>query len=371
MGGAYLVTQPFGFDPDRPSMQRKRLKPRPAGGRVELKPTTGGRYFDNPNGVKCFSTGCELLNCVISGARKKGGWALGRISNVVGDKSTGKTLQAIEATANFAIEFPDRKKNKIRYREVEAAFDTGYAQSLGMDLDRVEIPDDPIDTVEEFFKDLDDFIKSVPVDGAGLYILDSLDALSDRDEVEAEFGKDSYGAKKPKLLGQLFRRLVRKIEHRNIHVMIISQLRDKIGVSFGEKQSRSGGRALDFYASQVIWLANLGRIYVTRKKVKRAIGVNVRAMCKKNKVAMPFRDCDYPIVFAYGVDDLAAAVAWLQSVGKLNAIGLAKAGVPKYLSRIKRLNPVEIKAERIKINQAVRTAWVEVERRFMPTQSKY
>src|ERR1019366_4415396 len=97
----------------------------------------------------------------------------------------------------------------------------------------------------------------------GLYILDSLDALSDRAELERKIDEPSFGAGKAKQMSQLFRRLIRKINKTDVAVIIISQIRDNIGVRFGDKTTRSGGHALDFYASQVLKLAHLKNIVVS------------------------------------------------------------------------------------------------------------
>ena len=195
-----------------------------------------------------FSTGCTLLNCVLGG-----GWAYSRVANIIGDKSTGKTLLAIEACANFALENPT---GKIVYVEAEAAFDEDYAESLGLPLGRVEFPDG-IDTVEDVFEDLD---KRMAEDVRTLYIIDSFDALSDRDEAKRAIDQGSYGQSKQKKTSELFRRMIQRFKRSNVTLLIISQVRDAIGVAFGDKLKRSGGRALDFYATHALWLAHLGQI---------------------------------------------------------------------------------------------------------------
>src|SRR3990167_1383032 len=120
--------------------------------------------------LKFISTGCTTLDCVVSG-----GWPLGRIVNIVGDKSTGKTLLAIEAAANFARQFP---KGKIWYRESEAAFDEDYATQLGLPVKQVDFGDDGLgtiwDTIEDIFEDLDKQLTRLKkLNVPGLYIIDS------------------------------------------------------------------------------------------------------------------------------------------------------------------------------------------------------
>jgi recombination protein RecA len=324
--------------------------------RVKLNPSEGGAYFAPPSSVRFFSSGCSLLDCVLGG----GGYPVGRIVNIVGDKSTGKTLLAIEACANFAAAYP---KGRVRYREVEAAFDPPYAERLGLPLDRVELPSDSCLTVEDLFNDLDAFVSKCGREG-GLYIVDSLDALSDKAEMEDDFGKSSYGASKAKDMSKLFRRLNQKVSEHLVTVFIISQVRDKIGVSFGRKTTRSGGRALDFYASQVLYLAHVGRLKRTVRGVERAEGVAIKALCDKNKVGLPFRECEFPILFAFGVDDVTAGLDWLKEVKALDEL-------EEDIGRPDKLDGRAYAQARRVVAKAVKKGWVELESSFVPSFRKY
>lgn len=300
----------------------------------------GGAYFSSPKtNLEFISSGCVLLDCVLGG-----GWPLGRVVNIVGDKSTGKTLLAMEAVANFFLKY---ENGRCWYNEAEAAFDGEYARALGIPMDRVTLLEDH-DTVEQVFEHLEDVLR-LPTKTPGLYILDSLDALSDDAEMARKIGEGSYGANKPKKLGELFRRLVRKLRSRKICVIIVSQVRDAIGVTFGEKHRRSGGKALDFYASQALWLAHLGVNKQTKGKITRPIGVHIRAKCKKNKIGLPLRECEFNIRFGYGVEDREACLAWLKEVGSTTKENTA----PEVLA------------------QLVRTKWFEVEKTFLPRERKY
>lgn len=302
---------------------------------------SGGNYFASAKlDVSFISSGSKLLDLALGG-----GWAEDRISNIVGDKSTGKTLLAIEAAANFALKYP---KGIIKYREAEAAFLHEYAAALGMPVQRVDFGKSPLETVEDLFNDLDTTISRTRRTQPTLYIVDSLDALSDRDEMEQEIDKGSYGAKKAKTLSQMFRRLTKPMAAARITLMIISQIRDSF-VRFGRPTTRTGGRALDFYASQCVWLQQLGMVDRTITKIKRPIGVNIRAKVEKNKVGLPFREAQFQIRFGYGIEDQKACRDWLELVG----YKLPKETGPKELRRI------------------TEQEWYRIETTFLPKRRKY
>lgn len=351
----------------------RRVKLKAAEAPAETSSAGASDYFPdtaaNMARVPCVPTGCSLLDCVLGG-----GWAQGRVANIVGDKSVGKSLLAIEACANFALLEP---KGRIYYRESEAAFDLPYAEALGLPVKRVDFgpdgTDSSWDTIEDIFEDLSARLEEcASAKVPGLYIIDSLDALSSRAEMERKPGEASFGLEKQKMLGQLFRQLVRRLKAQNFCVLVISQIRDKIGVTFGEKHSRSGGKALDFYASQIVWLSHLGYLHQTSRGVKRAVGVRIKAKCKKNKVAASFRECEFSISFGFGVDDVGAGVAWLEEVRALGRLGLSSAkDVDAFLSGAAKATGRELSALRAQVAAAVTAEWVEVEKRFVGGRKKY
>jgi RecA/RadA recombinase len=147
-----------------------------------------------------------------------------------------------------------------------------------------------------------------------------MDALSDEAEMNRDIDKGSFGAAKAKKMSEMFRKITRKQEQANVLLFIVSQVRDNIDAMFDEKHKRSGGKALDFYASQVFWLAHTGILKRTINKVERPYGIELRAKIKKNKVGMPFRECDFTFEFGFGINDLLASVEWLKKVGRLDAI---------------------------------------------------
>lgn len=317
----------------------------------------------DPN--RFFSSGCGLLNRVLGG-----GYVVGRMENIIGDKSTGKTLLWIEAAANFKRKFPN---GKIRVAESEDAFDLGYARSQGLPKDGVEFLSPKPDTIEEVYEDIVEFCSSVKKSDGGMYVVDSWDALSDKAEMEAKIDKASYGTGKARQASRMFRKLTRLLGKKNVTLFIISQIRDNIGVMFGEKHTRAGGRALDFYATHCLWLAQTKKVKVKKKSVERVIGISIRANCKKNKVCAPFRTCDFPIIFYYGVDDLAAGANWLVEVKRGREIGIDNTfkAATEFISKSNKLDDDEYNAERDRVNKVVRRVWEEVENLFAPTRRKY
>lgn len=333
----------------------------------------GGLYFSDPTPSRdLIRSGCTLLDLITGGP--KGAWPLGRVINIVGDKSTGKTLLAIEATANFCLQYP----NGIPfYREAEEAFDKPYAGALGMPIDRVRFwddeYDDPLDTVEKFYKDLKAATQECKKKGVpGLYVLDALDALSDDAEMKREdLEKEGYGVAKAFKMSLMFRKIIGLVSQANMCVIIISQIRDNIGAMFGKKSKRSGGKAMDFYCSLVVWLSYLGEIQKTRKGVKRTVGIKIKAKCEKNKITVPFRACEFPIRFGYGIDDLEANLNWLMEVNRTEDIDLSKKAAKEIVSSLDNINDEEYAFLSKRTKKAVKSAWREIETGFLPKRKKY
>jgi recombination protein RecA len=317
-----------------------------------------GLYFVEPS-CEFFSSGCTLLDMALGG-----GWVEDRTINVVGDKSTGKTLQVVEGAANYRLKYPDAR---IRYAETEQAFDKGYAQAVGLPEHGVEFPPDMF-SVEALFDDLNGCIKS---GDRMLYIVDSLDALSDEAELKTKVTDGTYGTSKAKMLSRMFRQLNQRMAKGHMTLMVVSQIRDNIGVMFGKSHTRSGGKALDFYASQVVWLAHLKRIDRTRKGVKRPYGIRVRAAVEKNKVGMPFRKCDYPIYFAFGIEDVVAGIEWLIEVKRHRELFSSEKAAKSFLNKLDKLDDREYAQERAAVQDAVRRVWRELEMEFLPPRRKY
>ena len=254
-----------------------------------------------------ISSGGTLLNLALTNTIDSG-YRAGRIVNIVGDKSSGKTLLAIEV---MSYAYHVMKKNydmKLIYDEGEAAFDKEYASKLGLPVDKIDFRES--ETIEDWYASLEKEINLPSKDKKDftIYILDSLDSIVSEGELEEDFNKGGFGMNKQKQMSKLFRRLIRKLRKNNILVIVISQLRDKIGVTFGETKTRAGGRALDFYASIILWLYEKGKI----KKGNLPVGLEIKAKVKKNKLWKPWRECDFSILFEYGIDDIGSNIDFLK-----------------------------------------------------------
>lgn len=333
----------------------------------DVKAARDGKFFRKQERPPTFSTGCMLLNEVLCG-----GWAIGRTLNLVGDSQTGKTLIAEEAAACFMEAFPG---SPVVYADIEERFDKEYARALGIPVDKITFTNDSDDTdigtVEDLCQDVMDRYKAAKVGGHLLYIVDSLDALSDNAEMEAEEGTATYGMAKAKAMSRLFRKLKKIGAKKGFTLLIISQVRTKVGVVFGKKETRAGGKALDFYASQIVWLDHLKRLIKTRNKAKRAVGVLVNAECTKN-IGPPFRDCTFPVYFNFGIDDVEAACLWLVENNQHKPLFENQAACKKVGDSVFAMSRDEWGTWRRKLGKRVKKGWAAVEADFIrPTGRKY
>lgn len=316
-----------------------------------------------PKDRQFISSGALMLDLVLGG-----GWGVGRIINIVGDRSSGKTLLAIEFCANLIRLTPAKF---IRYCEAESAFDDAYAQTIGMPQEVQRI--DGLETVEAVFNDLNEFLdKTCDGKSPAAYIIDSLDALSDEAEMKREFGEGTYGASKAKQMSQLFRRLVRKLGEKKCTLVVISQIRDKMNVAFGETKTRSGGRALDFYASQIVWLAETGRIYRDVLRQRRVAGIKVLARCRKNKLGVAHRDCELDILFNYGVDDEESMLTFISRCGIDGKMGKPVTAMRRELKLVREARDHKtLRQIRRQLREIVVAHWDKIEQALEPPMRKY
>ena len=154
--------------------------------------------------------------------------------------------------------------------------------------------------------------------------------------------------------------------------MFVSQVRENIGVAFGEKYTRSGGKSLDFYGSQALWLAKIKELKRDINKITRPIGVQIKAKCKKNKVSLPFRQCEFPILFGFGVDSFKANIDWLKSADMLHLAGFKDlAEARDFLKESDNLDDEAYEEHTRYIDNVVIKAWADIDESFLPKRRKY
>ena len=318
-------------------------------------------------------TGSTLLDLGLGG-----GWALGRAVNLVGDSSAGKTLLAIEAAANFARLYGIKN---ARYNESENAFIRSYAETVGLPAGLQFVGDDAereVDrhgsaTVEDFQADFEAFIKSRHNSKPSFYVLDSFDALEAAKELKRDFGDRQPGAKAA-LSSEFYRTHISDIAAANCLLMIISQTREAIGVMFGETKTRSGGKAHDFFASQIVWLSTGRQIKGKVAGVERTVGTHTIFNVKKNKLGKPYARANLVIHYNYGIDDELSNIEWLKD-NKLGAAGRLTLKIDEYadaITDVRAQRDIEtLKQMSDELKQAVRIRWEEIDAAAAPPLKKY
>ena len=262
-------------------------------------------------------TGVDIIDLILCG-----GVPWGRMINIVGDSSSGKTYIAIECIAFIVNWFKKKllkkgKKIKVFYDDAEAGFSFNTKRMYGVEM----LPKNQkrSRTIEEFDVHLQEQMNELDDDEYLIYVLDSFDSLSSEKEVAFDeerfkamskgkkFDKATYGMDKAKYAGELFRLRCGEMEDKKVLLIIISQVRENIGVSFGEKYKRAGGKALDFYAYACLWLATCDKHY----KQDRLTGVTIKVKAKKAKVERPNREGFVDLIFDYGLDNIKSNINFL------------------------------------------------------------
>jgi recombination protein RecA len=278
----------------------------------------GDSGVDNTIGI--ISTGSLSLDVALG----IGGLPRGRVIEIYGPESSGKTTLALQVVAEC-----QKLGGAAAFVDAEHALDPSYASKLGVEIDDLLVSQP--DTGEQALEITDMLVRSGGVD---VVVVDSVAALTPKAEIEGDMG-DSHMGLQARLMSQALRKLTGNIKRSNTMVIFINQIRMKIGVMFGNPETTTGGNALKFYASVRLDIRRIGAI----KRGDEVVGNETRVKVVKNKVAPPFKQCEFEILYGEGSSregeliDLGVKLGFVNKAGAWYSYGEVRIGQGKDNSR--------------------------------------
>lgn len=252
--------------------------------------------------VESIPTGAINLDAAIG----VGGIPRGRVTEIYGPESSGKTTLCLHVVANA-----QKLGGVAAFIDAEHALDTEYAKKLGVDVENLLISQP--DTGEQALEICEILVRSGAVD---VIVIDSVAALVPKAEIEGDMG-DSHVGLQARLMSQALRKLTGAIARSKTSVIFINQLREKIGVMFGNPETTTGGKALKFYASVRLDIRRIGPV----KDKEEVVGSHVRVKVVKNKVAPPFKQAEFDIMYAEGISHTSLLVDIGSEAGIIDKAG--------------------------------------------------
>jgi len=252
--------------------------------------------------IQTVSTGSLTLDIALG----CGGLPRGRVIEIYGPESSGKTTMTLSTIAQM-----QKVGGTAAFIDAEHALDVGYAEKIGVNVDDLLVSQP--DTGEQALEIVDMLVRSNAVD---IVVVDSVAALTPKAEIEGDMG-DSHMGLQARLMSQALRKLTANIKRSNTMVIFINQIRMKIGVMFGSPETTTGGNALKFYSSVRLDIRRIGAI----KKGDEIIGNETRVKVVKNKVAPPFKQAEFEILYGEGVSFLGELVDLGVKYGFVNKAG--------------------------------------------------
>lgn len=330
------------------------------------------RNSDAP--IEFFPTGSTNLNLTFCG-RYNVGWPRARVSNIVGDGSSGKTLLSIEGCFNFlkyipklkSQIFPKVKKTRAIYNNREGVLDFPLKKMYGEKFVKsLELRSSQY--MENLGADIVKTIKRQKEGTAIIYIADSWDAfraIAEAKRFEESVKKEdslkgSYNQEKNVYSQSFFEEICYLLENntKDFTLFIISQTRQKIGVTFGKKQYRAGGAALDFYTHLAVWLREIEKVSKKKHGEERIYAIESEAKVERSKIWKPFRKSKFRILYDHGVDDIGGMLTYLKDRKKSKWKGFSLNDPQKFIRWIEKNNYEE------KLQRYIYRMWNKIEREF-------